>query len=192
MGEKEVSLALAGMSSGDYVSQDSINLSTSSLFKGRGDLPSRRCLAEWLVKIRICFLLLPRLLPAVSVYPSFSPPLFLHFPPSSIPFPSSFVLPFPCRFLPLSLSLSHSPTLRHPRLSHDCNGFLFSVYSRRRRFSPLASSKHPGSRRCRLRRCIHSKLADLDRRSEVNPPIFDRAPGTGCYPLFMPEPDDPV
>lgn len=34
---KEVSLALSGMSSRDYVSQDSINLSTSSLFKGGGD-----------------------------------------------------------------------------------------------------------------------------------------------------------
>lgn len=39
MGEEEVSLALSGMSSGDYVFQDSINLSTSSLFKGRGDFP---------------------------------------------------------------------------------------------------------------------------------------------------------
>lgn len=54
---EEVSLALSGMSSRDYVSQDSINLSTSSLFKGGGDFPSRRCLAEWLVKIRIRFLL---------------------------------------------------------------------------------------------------------------------------------------
>lgn len=54
---KEVSLALSGMSSRDYVSQDSINLSTSSQFKGGGDFPSRRCLAEWLVKIRIRFLL---------------------------------------------------------------------------------------------------------------------------------------
>lgn len=54
---EEVSLALSGMSSRDYVSQDSINLSTSSLFKGGGDFPSRRCLDEWLVKIRIRFLL---------------------------------------------------------------------------------------------------------------------------------------
>jgi len=54
---EEVSLALSGMSLRDYVSQDSINLSTSSLFKGGRDFPSRRCLDEWLVKIRIRFLL---------------------------------------------------------------------------------------------------------------------------------------
>lgn len=55
---EEVSLALSVMSSREYVSQDSINLSTSSLFKDGGDFPSRRCLDEWLVKIRIRFLLL--------------------------------------------------------------------------------------------------------------------------------------
>lgn len=134
MGEEEVSLALSGMSSGDYVFQDSINLSTSSLFKGRGDFPSRRCLAEWLVKIRIRFLLL--LLPSLLLAPSLS--LFLsafyslHFPPFL----------FPPRLFQLLLSLLAS---RHHRLSSNgCNGFLFSVYSPRRpAFHRVASSKHP-------------------------------------------------
>lgn len=38
-GEEEVSLALPGVSSGDYASQDSINLSTPSVSKGGGDIP---------------------------------------------------------------------------------------------------------------------------------------------------------
>jgi len=60
-GKGEVSLALPGVSSRDCASQDSINLSTSSLFKGEGDFPTRRCLDEWLAKIRIRFLpFLPR------------------------------------------------------------------------------------------------------------------------------------
>jgi len=60
---EEVSLALSGVSSRDCASRDSINLSTSSLFKGEGDFPTRRCLDEWLAKIRIRFL--PFLPPAV-------------------------------------------------------------------------------------------------------------------------------
>ena len=152
------------MSSGDYVSQDSINLSTSSLFKGRGDFPSRRCLAEWLVKIRIRFLLLLLLLLLLP-----PPPLPLRIFPTAFLFflrlfffislhllflfSSSSVLPPP--FSSSSFPLfTRSPFLFLVLPLHvtgvfpaGCNGFLFPVYSRRRRFSPLASSKHPRFRR---------------------------------------------
>lgn len=178
------------------MSQDSINLSTSSLFKGRGDFPSRRCLAEWLVKIRIRFLLLLLLSPPLRILPTASvSPYFFSVSFSS--FLSIFRSFFPARLFSL-LSFSLLTLLPRPFSSffHFTSPGVFPVavtvfcfpcilgvvaFHRWRR----VNIRDSGARR------IHSKLADLDRKSEVNPPIFDRAPKRELYPLFAPEPDDP-
>lgn len=164
MGEEEVSLALSGMSSGDYVFQDSINLSTSSLFKGRGDFPSRRCLAEWLVKIRIRFLLLlpSPLLPSLLSL-SLSPRLlFSSFP--SVPFSTS---PVPSRFTsPPVATVFCFPCILHV-------GPLFTAWRR----VNIQDSR---------RRCIHWKLADLDREEDVEEKStnFRRATATRTLPAI--------